>query len=296
MKRVAEALGVSRSNLIERSRGRSKPRGPYKKTADAQLLPLIRRLVDERPTYGYRRITALLNRELIRAGRPLANRKRVHRIMQRHALLLERHTGRREGRVHDGKVAVMRSNLRWCSDGLEFACWDGTVVRMAFIIDAFDREIIAFTPVSGAGISGSDVRDMMLEAVETRFGTTRAPHPIEHLSDYGSRYTAKDTRDFAAALNLAPCFTPISSPESNGISEAFFKTLKRDYVRIRPLQHPDDPLPQIAGWIDRYNETHPHSSLRMRSALDIIQHQVQLPEFPVKRGPFHNVSLRGLGL
>uniref|UniRef100_UPI003EB81499 hypothetical protein n=1 Tax=Agrobacterium leguminum TaxID=2792015 RepID=UPI003EB81499 len=51
----------------------------------------------------------------------------------------------------------------------------------AFIIDAFDREIIAWTAVANAGISGSDVRDMMLEAVEKRFAATRAPHAIEHL-------------------------------------------------------------------------------------------------------------------
>lgn len=60
----------------------------------------------------------------------------------------------------------MRSNLRWCSDALELACWDGSVVRVAFIIDASDQAIIVFTAVSGAGISGSDVRDMMLAAVE----------------------------------------------------------------------------------------------------------------------------------
>ena len=155
MKRVAEALGVSRSNLAERSQGRTAPRGPYFKADDETLLPLIRRFVDERPTYGYRRITALVNRELARQDLPPANRKRVHRIMQRHALLLERHTGRREGRVHDGKVMVMRSNLRWCSDGLEFTCWNGEIIRLAFIIDALDREIIAWIAISGAGISGS---------------------------------------------------------------------------------------------------------------------------------------------
>ena len=177
MKRVAEALGVSRSNLAERARGKGQPRGPYRKATDEALLPLIRRFVDERPTYGYRRITALVNRELATQSLPSANRKRVHRIMQRHALLLERHTGRREGRIHDGKVMVMRSNLRWCSDGLEFTCWNGDILRLAFIIDAFDREIIAWTAVSGAGISGSDVRDMMLEAVEKRFADTCAPHP-----------------------------------------------------------------------------------------------------------------------
>ena len=146
---------------------------------------------------------------------------------------------------------------------------------MAFIIDAFDREIIAFAAVSGAGISGSDVRDMMLEAVEARFGTIRAPHPIEHLSDNGSPYTAKDTRNFAAALNLVACFTPIRSPESNGISEAFVKTFKRDYVRISPLPDAPAALRQIAGWIEDYNEIHPHSSLRMRSPREFIRAQVQ---------------------
>jgi transposase InsO family protein len=275
MKRVAEALGVSRSNLAERSQGRTAPRGPYFKADDETLLPLIRRFVDERPTYGYRRITALVNRELARQDLPPANRKRVHRIMQRHALLLERHTGRREGRVHDGKVMVMRSNLRWCSDGLEFTCWNGEIIRLAFIIDAFDREIIAWIAISGAGISGSEVRDMMLEAVEKRFAAMRAPHPIEHLSDNGSPYTAKDTRDFAAALNLVPCFTPVRSPESNGMSEAFVKTFKRDYVRVNPLPDAHTALRQIAGWIADYNDVHPHSALRMRSPREFIRAQAQ---------------------
>jgi transposase InsO family protein len=275
MKRIAEALGVSRSNLAERTRGVTPPRGPYLKAEDAVLLPIIRSFVDERPTYGYRRITALVNRQLAKNGHVPVNRKRVHRIMQRHALLLERHTGRREGRIHDGKVMVMRSNLRWCSDGLEFSCWNGDVIRMAFIIDAFDREIIAWAAVSAAGISGSDVRDMMLEAVEKRFGTTRASHPVEHLSDNGSPYTAKETRDFAAALNLVPCFTPVKSPESNGMSEAFVKTFKRDYARVNPLPDAATALRQIAGWINDYNEIHPHSALKMRSPREFIRAQAQ---------------------
>jgi transposase InsO family protein len=34
---------------------------------------------------------------------------------------------------------------------------------------------------------------------------------------------------------LKSCFTPVKSPQSNGMSEAFVKTLKRDYVRANPL-------------------------------------------------------------
>jgi transposase InsO family protein len=133
MKTVADTLGVSRSNLIERLKGKSKPRGQYNKVEDAELLPAIRRLVDQRPTYGYRRIAALLNRERRAADKPVVNAKRVHRIMGNHAMLLEKHTAVRKGRLHDGKVMVMRSNLRWCSDGLEFTCWNGEVIRLAFI-------------------------------------------------------------------------------------------------------------------------------------------------------------------
>jgi transposase InsO family protein len=57
-------------------------------------LPIIRRLVDQRPTYGYRRIAALLNRERRAAGKPVVNAKRVHRIMSNQAMLLEKHTAK----------------------------------------------------------------------------------------------------------------------------------------------------------------------------------------------------------
>jgi hypothetical protein len=42
--------------------------------------------------------------------------------MKRQGLLLQRNSGRRKGRLHDGKVVVMRSNLRWCSDVFEINC------------------------------------------------------------------------------------------------------------------------------------------------------------------------------
>jgi len=265
MKAVAEILGVSRSNLHERVSGRTQPRRSYYKAQDAVVLPRIKTLVAKRPSYGYRRITAVLNRALRSEGLAPVNHKRVYRIMRRNNLLLARKYTERPEHIHDGKVIVMRSNLRWCSDGFEFACWDGAVVRGAFIIDAHDREIIAWRAVVNAGISGSEVRDMMLEAVEKRFGGCRAPHLVEMLSDNGAPYTARDTRIFASQLGLKPCFTPVKSPQSNGISEAFVNTLKRDYVRVTSLPNAEIVLGLIAGWFEDYNNNHPHSGLKMRS-------------------------------
>jgi transposase InsO family protein len=235
------------------------------------LVAVVRELVDQRPTYGYRRITAVLNRRREAEGLPRLNHKRIYRLMRLRGLLLERHTGRRPGRVHDGKVVVMRSNLRWCSDGFEIGCWNDEIVRVGFTLDAHDREAISWLGVAGCGISGSDVRDMMLDAVEKRFDAERAPHPIECLSDNGSPYTAKETRIFAAQLNLVSCFTPVRSPESNGIAEAFVKTFKRDYVHINPLPDAATVLRLLDGWFEDYNESHPHSRLGMRSPREFIR-------------------------
>ena len=103
-------------------------RGPQDRPGDFELSADIRRLVDQRPTYGYRRIAALLKRERRSDGLAPINTKRVYRLMKKHGLLLERHTGRRRLREHDGQVATIRSNVRWCSDGLEFTGWSGEVV------------------------------------------------------------------------------------------------------------------------------------------------------------------------
>ena len=64
VKAIADALDVSRSNLVERLAADRPKRGRYAKAFDAELIPIIREIVDERPAYGYRRVTAVLNRRL----------------------------------------------------------------------------------------------------------------------------------------------------------------------------------------------------------------------------------------
>ncbi|HET99456.1 MAG TPA: IS3 family transposase [Aurantimonas coralicida] len=183
VKMVAETLNVARSHINERRGTTPKPRGPYHKGEDAEVLPAIRAIVDARPTYGYRRVTALVNRQRRAEERPAINAKRVLRIMRRNGLTLERSTARRPGRTHDGVVIALRSNVRWCSDHQEIHARNREVVRVLFVLDACDREIIAWLAAANAGISGEMERDLMVAAVERRFGTTKMPHPVEWLSD-----------------------------------------------------------------------------------------------------------------
>ena len=108
MKTVTNTLGLARSNIAERVKGVRPKRGPQNRAGDLDLSADIRRLVDARPTYGYRRIAALLKRQRRSAGMAPVNAKRVYRLMKRHGLLLARHTGRRRPREHDGQVATLR--------------------------------------------------------------------------------------------------------------------------------------------------------------------------------------------
>jgi putative transposase len=269
VKRIAETLGVARSNLVERATGKRPKRGPQTRVGDAELTANIRRLVDTRPTYGYRRIAALLKRERRAAGLDPVNAKRVYRLMKKHGLLLQRHTGRRSPRLHDGTIITTQSNARWCSDVLEFTCWDGDIVRVAFVLDSHDREVISWVATT-AGISGEMIRDMMVHCVELRFGNIRAPHRVQWLTDNGSIFAAYRTLEIATALNLEPCFTPVESPESNGMAEAFVKTFKRDYVRVNPIPDAGTALSKIDPWMEDYNSEHPHSRLGYRSPREYI--------------------------
>jgi putative transposase len=280
VRRVATTLGVSRSALHQRLRDGSHPRTRYRKRDDAQLLESVRRLVDERPTYGYRRIGALLNRERLRTGVPRLNHKRIYRLMAQNGLLLQRYTGRPPGRLHEGRIITIRPNLRWTSDGFEIACWNGETVRVAFALDTCDREVMTWCASTG-GISGEMVRDLMLESVEKRFGTALTPHTIQWLSDNGSAYRAHETIEFAITLGLMPCFTPVRSPQSNGMAEAFVKTFKRDYVYVHDRPDARTVLSQLPNWFEDYNEVHPHKALQMKSPREFIRSHQQPAACPV---------------
>lgn len=281
MKAITETLGVSRSNQYEQRRRdrRHRPKR-YNKAEDDYYLPLIRTITDERPTYGYRRVTALLNRDLMATGQPRVNHKRTYRIMKIHGLLLRRYTGR-TARAHDGVVMTQTTNIRWCSDVFEIICWSGERLRVAFSMDCCDREVMSYVATT-AGISGDMIRDLMAEAIEVRFGfVNRLPHRIEWLSDNGSAYTAHQTRAFATMMGLEVRTTPVHSPESNGMAESFIKTFKRDYVHINPLNDARTVMKQLPTWFEDYNNSHPHKALKMRSPREYREFLNKLGQCPV---------------
>jgi putative transposase len=252
MSAVAETLGVARSNLAARAARCATATAPISTrlgrppAPEEELLVQIRDAIGDLPTYGYRRVHAILRRQARADGLPAPNHKRVYHVMRAHGLLLARHSGRSDERRHDGRIAVDRSNLRWCSDAFEVGCDDGGRVRVAFALDCCDREALGFVGTT-EGIKAEDVQDLMIAAVEARFGPlNRLPHTIEWLSDNGSGYIAGNTK--ASPARSASSRAPRRSAHQRATAlrsrslepVAFPLTLREDHqARLRSyLSHP----------------------------------------------------------
>jgi putative transposase len=71
----------------------------------------------------------------------------------------------------------------------------------------------------------------------------------------------------AERLGLAPITTPVRSPESNGMSEAFVSTVRRDYLDGAELGCAAAVLEQLPRWtadyshVNHVNHVAPHSAL-----------------------------------
>lgn len=109
--------------------------------------------------------------------------------------------------------------------------------------------------------------------MRARFPEGKTDRPIQWLSDNGSIYTALETIIHAEMLGLLPVTTPKASPESNGMSEAFVNTVRRDYVGAAELWSAESVIRQLDGFFRDYNEVAPHSALGMKSPREFRRQQ-----------------------
>lgn len=274
MTTISRSLEVSRSNIYERleqpSVKQKRTRQRLSRSDDEWLLPMIHNILTWRPTYGYRRVTMLIGRQLESQGKHRINAKRIQRIMRENNLSLERYTAR-PTRIHDGTIITLKSNLRWCSDSFRIQCWNGDRLEIVFSLDCHDREAIRWI-ASSKGIDGQTVRDLMTESAESRFPVLKVlPHKIQWLTDNGPGYVAEETVLFGRSLGFEICTTAPYSPESNGMAEAFVKTFKRDYVAFGDLSSAERVLKQLPEWFEDYNEIAPHKGLAMKSPREYLR-------------------------
>ena len=137
---------------------------------DQEILNQIKGIIKVRPTYGYKRVTAMVNKVRIANSIGKINKKRVYRIMKMNGLILPK-TEIIRTHIPTGKIVTLHPNTRWCSDCFEIKCFNGEKVYVAFSLDTCDREVISFVAKSNP-ILADDIQSLMLDSIEKRFNKT----------------------------------------------------------------------------------------------------------------------------
>ena len=86
---IARALQVARSHLTDKLKRMVKRVTRYNKQEDSELLPYIREIIDLKASYGYRRVTVLLNRKLSLEGKSKVNHNKTEESEPWHPSIME---------------------------------------------------------------------------------------------------------------------------------------------------------------------------------------------------------------
>ena len=166
-RRVCRLLEVPRSSLreIPETKRRRRP-------LDPTLVERIGALIARYPTYGYRKLWALLR---FTAGL-LVNAKAVYRILKAKRWFVHQRTVTPRPRVQGRRSIAAASNRRWAMDLTHIYCGADGWGHLAAIIDCCDREIVGWE-FSLRG-RAREAERALEEACLYRFGTLRPEGPV----------------------------------------------------------------------------------------------------------------------
>jgi putative transposase len=245
-RRACRVLGQCRST--QRHRALPASDGPRLVTRIVQLASTYGR-------YGYRRITALLQREGWRV-----NHKRVERIWRQEGLKVPRKQPRR-GRLwlNDGsclRLRPSRPNHVWSYDFVADRTSDGRPLKMLTVVDEYTRECLAIDVERRADSMS------VLERLAALFLERGAP---DHLrSDNGSEFTARVVRSWLNRVGVKTLFIEPGSPWENGYVESFNGKFRDECLKGETFDTVTEAKVLIERWRREYNRVRPHSALGYR--------------------------------
>ena len=238
----------------------NQPRGtqryqPTQRDDEDSLTRAIIELASQYGRYGYRRITALLQRAGWHVGKD-----RVERIWRREGLKVPQKQKPR-GRLwlNDGSCVRLRpehTNHVWSYDFVSTKTYDGRTARMLNLIDE-----------SHPGVPAESARAALVEREGDRGAGRRDGDEgrAEHIrSDNGPEFVAEDLRTWLADTGARTLYIEPGSPWENGYCESFNSKLRDEFLNGEIFYSMKELRVLAERWRVHYNTVRPHSSLGYR--------------------------------
>ncbi len=226
-------------------------RGPKPAVSDQTLLAAIRADLDRSPWTGegHRKVWARLRvLDSIRVSR-----QRVLRLMHAHTLLSPHRTRPRPEKQHDRHIITDAPNLMWATDATQITTVQDGLVWLFGVVEHWNAEALGWH-VAKRGDRYAAVQATAM-AVKRVFGQTgaSAARGVAMRHDHGSAFMAEHFQNQLRFCGMAPSYAFVGEPETNGVIERFFRTLKEQIIHGRIYQTIDDVRAAVRTFIDRYN-------------------------------------------
>jgi putative transposase len=244
---------VCRVLAYARSRHYYQPRACVETTLQAAIV----RLAEAWPTYGYRRITALLRREDFQV-----NRKHVARLMREMGLQGQR-PRRRPRTTHSDHayprypnlvqgLTVVRPEQVWVGD-ITYVRLRDEFVYLAVIMDIYTRGI------RGWHLSRHLDQSLTLTALRLALAQHR---PEIHHSDQGVQYAATAYIHTLHAHGIQISMAAIGEATENGYAERLMRTIKEEEVTLHDYADFHEAYQHLGRFLDEvYQHKRIHSAL-----------------------------------
>jgi len=262
IKRQAEVLSISRGAAYYKPRPVSEQ--------DLLLMRKLDELHLNYPFAGSRMLRGLLHQQGVDAGR-----LHVGTLMKKmgiEAIYRKRNTSKPAPghRIYPyllRDIAVTRPNQAWAMD-ISYIPMARGFVYLAAVVDWFSRKILSWKLSITMDVS------FCLEAVAEALEKYERPEIFN--TDQGSQFTSEAFTEQLKKHNIAISMDGKGCWRDNVFVERIWRTIKYEEVYLRAYESVQEARTSLGKYIEFYNQTRPHSSLRAKTPNQV--HLNRLPE------------------
>lgn len=231
---------------------------------EASIIERIMQIYQTYPVYGYRRITACLQRD----GMAI-NKKRVQRLMKTtglKAISLGPVTTRYKAgdKIYPNllKNTLINSPFQAYQTDITYIRTIYGFMYLTALIDSYSRYVVSWRLSNS--LSSNSCLDALTDALSFY------PLPLIVHSDRGSQFTSQEWAHTLTQHNISISMSGQGKSNQNAKIERLWRTLKYEFLYIYTFKNALDLKKMITQFVSWYNHERPHQALNYKTPAETI--------------------------